>query len=461
MKKLLVFLVFGGVLSIGAAYWFSPAAAGGGEVPFTIKQVERGDLVETVSATGQVAPPEVTLVSSQIPGQVVTIYRNADYNRPVEENEPLLVLDQSLARIKVEQAKVAVELAKADVERAEAARDAAEVALKLQSDLVKKQLVPEAKKDEASYLFNAAKAAVEAARGMVDKAKKAQAEAQLGLDKTFVLAPSSGIIVDRKVSLGQMVGPQLPTPLFTIAADLSQMQVNAQVAEGDISKIRVGLEAEFTVYAYADSDVRFQGQVKQIRIMPINVQAAVFYSTIIEVPNRRVPPSRDNWKYVGGVLTSALVGPSMLPWLLPKPEETWMLRPGMTANVDFIRRRHHDVWKMPIEAINFQLEDPYWTTAARTKVDEWKKRPDYDQWKYVWIKNAQGKAWPIFVRVDGTSRAGEQGIRDAQFIEVLEWEPEIAGKLNRADVATFPRVITAAPPAHKEGLFDRKTRVGL
>lgn len=467
MKKLLVFLVFIAAMLVVAAYWMRPTSSAAGDVPYGFASVEHGSILEVVSATGQLAPQEITLVGSQLPGQVVKIHPNADFNRYVKKDEPLLVLDQSLAQIKLEQAKEAVELAKADVGRAQAQRDAAEVALNFQKGLAEGVQI-KAKLDEAVLQRDAADAAVKAARVKVEMAESAMKEAQIGLEKTVVSAPASGIILERKVILGQMVGPQAPTPLFKIASDLSELEVHAQVAEADMSKVHVGLDAVFTVYAYSEGNDKFDGKVKQIHYLPTNVQGAVYYNVVISVANRRAPLSpeaKESWwkTQSAGFFAAAWPTPlGVLPWMqlkLNAEAEDWMLRPGMTATVDIIRRRHADVWKLPIEALNFQLEEYYQTSAAKAQLEKWQQRTDRANWKCVWILNAQKKPWPIFVRIGGTGLAGETGIKDGQFIEVLEWDPELEPKLDPKNPQTFPRVIISAPPVSKPSIFDKPNRM--
>src|SRR5260221_516974 len=140
-------------------------------------------MTEVVSANGPLAPREVTLVSSAIPGQVDEIYPNADFNRYVEKGEPLLILDHTLAKVRLGQADAAVDAAKADVTRAEAAHNAAKQALDTLLSL-SAEIRSKARVDEANYNLSSAKSAVEAALGKLKMADKAVEEAQIGLDKT-------------------------------------------------------------------------------------------------------------------------------------------------------------------------------------------------------------------------------------------------------------------------------------
>src|SRR5262249_25534796 len=146
-------------------------------------------------------------------------------------------------------------------------------------------------------------------------------------------SPSQGrrefLVLERKAQEGQLVGPQAG-PLFVLAGSLEQVEVHAQVAEGDINKVKPGLAAVFSVTGFTDEEVEFQGVVKEIRPLAANLKGGVYYATVLQVANRRDPVTKD-----------------------------WLLRPGMTASVDIIRREHKDVWKVPSAALNFQLEDAY------------------------------------------------------------------------------------------------------
>ncbi|MGE3808485.1 MAG: efflux RND transporter periplasmic adaptor subunit [Gemmataceae bacterium] len=452
VKKLFLIIGVCIALLVGFTYWLSPGNSQ--EVVFSTEPVVLGNLAEVVSTTGPLSPVEVTLVSSLIPGNVKHIYPNADFNHHVEEGEPLVLLDQQHAQAKLHQAEAAVTSAKADLSRARAARDAAKVAVDIQQQLRDKMIGKIEDYEEAKYKFASAKAAVEAAESMIERAKAALREAQLGVEYTVIRAPAAGIIIDRNVIEGQNVGPQLPKPLFTIASDLGRMQVIAQVVEGDISKVRAGMQAEFTVYAYTDDDVKFEGKVKQIRYMPTNVQGAVFYPTIIEVENRRVADSN---QYVASLLAVSRFGPlHSMAWYRLVPEKTWMLRPGMTATVEIVRRRHLDVWKVPTEALNFVLEDDYKSSEAEARYKKMKKQfASKENWQPIWIEDPKTKRpWPVFVRVRGVNSNGDTGIKDGHYNEVLEWEPDYT-----PNPASPPQVIISAPPT-KNSFWDKKLKIG-
>lgn len=458
MKKLLILLVLLGAGLTGALYWMSlsGSSANGGD-GFRLEEVKRGTVTETVSATGYLQPQDVIAVGSEQSGKVVHLFTNADLNKEVEEDEPLLQLDDSVAQQKLAEAQAAVAAAEAalaaaeaDLARARAGHFAAELKVERLTELVKANVGMRRELDEAAVVLRQAHAGVDAAQSgikaalaAVERAKAGRSAAQLGVDLATVKVPTRRdnasalpgtkrryTVIDRKVVLGQLIGPPASAQLFTLASDLGRMQVLAQVAEGDITRIKVGLDATFTIHGYAD-DQRFPGKVTQIRPMPTNLQGAVFYTTVIDVENSRDPNTQE-----------------------------WRLRPGMTAAVDINLREHRDVWKVPTKALSLQLEEGHQTPAARTKLKEWQARKDTDDWKAVWILDEHKKPWPVYVRIGGQNAQGEIGLKDGQYNEVLEWEPEYQRKVDPAKTPeSWPKVIVDAPPAQKPGFFSKQVKL--
>jgi HlyD family secretion protein len=443
VKKLLLILVLLGTVLVVGTYWLNHARSGhNGEEGFTLASAEWGSIAETISATGLVQPQEVIAVGSELSGRVVEIFPRAKINDEVREGEPLLKLDDRLAQLKLDQARTAVQLAETDVQRAEAARDAAQLRVRKLRELLEKEVGYQKDLDEAQIQLRVAETAIREAQLKVEQARLAQRQAQVGVDLTIVRAtagantatePSAGnrsfTIIDRKVFPGQLIAPPVSAQLFTLASPLGQMHVHAQVSENDVGKVRQGLPATFTVYAYTEEEARFDGQILEIR-QPSTVHGAVFYDTIIDAANKRDPKTGE-----------------------------WQLRPGMTAAVDIILRKHSRVWKVPTAALSLQLDEHYQTEAARAKLVEWQSHSNYDDWKPVWMLDSQGKPWPIFVRIGGHNAAGETGIEDGQYDEVLEWDPQLEPKPDPKDRATYPPLLTGAPPARKRGYIEPNVKV--
>jgi HlyD family secretion protein len=434
VKKLLVVLLLLGAVLAGGAYWISaPRAVTVNEGIFTFARVERGDLADTVSGTGTLQPREVLLVTSETPGVVVLVL--ARVNDVVGEGDVLARLDDRKLRLKLQEAEDGIETARAFLAQAQALQEAARLALRYQIDIEQKGGF-RSDREQAEVKLKAAKAGVTVARVKVRAAETARQEARLALDQAAVRAggPAPGtapsavrrrfIVLDRKVDPGQMVGPASAAPLFTLAEDLGRMEVHTEVAEGDIDRVRVGLPASFTISSSSEPDRRFPGKVKQIRPTPASVKGAVYYNVVLEVENQKNDQTGE-----------------------------WWLRPGMTASVDVVLRRHTGAWKVPTAALSFQMDEGYQGDAAREHLARWQARSDHADWRPVWVwDETRGSPMPVFVRIaDG--KTGRAGIKDGDFNEVLEWEP------GREPPAGGLRVITNAPPAHAPGFFDQPANI--
>jgi HlyD family secretion protein len=428
VKKLLVLLILIGVGIALATFWTSGYWRNGEEDHFTTIPVEWGSITEIINANGIVKPRTVVPVGSELSGRVVQLYPGADFNKHVQKDQPLARLDDRLAAYKLDQAKVASRLADADVKRAEAARDAAQSGLERVKVLLEQGLGPKKEDVERADLqLRSAEAAVTAAKVKVEEAEVARKQAQLGLDLTIIKAPQAGVIVERKVVEGQLIAPPSSGQLFTIASDLDQMEVLAQIAEGDIGRVEKGLVGKFTVYSLGDDEKPFQGAINDIWLQPTNVQGAVFYTAVIgEVKNR---PGDGKGA-------------------------PWILLPGMTATVDIERRQHVGVWKLPTTVLHFQLDEHYQSPAAKARLVNWPKdRRDADAWRPVWMMQNK-EPWPIFVRVGGTNKKGETGIKTADFEEILEWDPDLQPPPDSNQPEAYPKLINGAPEK-KPGIFDQ------
>jgi HlyD family secretion protein len=369
-----------------------------------------GTMVESVSATGALQPRDAVAVGTEQSGRVVEVL--TDLHQAVTKDQPLARLDDRLARLRLQQALVAVQLAQADVARAEAGRDAATVAVARAKELLSR-VGMQRDVDQAEAQLKVAEATVGAAKVKVQEAEAALRLAEYGLGLTTVRSPLAGVVIDRKVTAGQLIGPPLSAHLFTVAADLAHMEVLTQVAEGDVGRIRVGLPAEFTVNSFPDA--KFSGRVTQIKPVPATVQGAVFYSVLVAAENARDPATGE-----------------------------WRLRPGMPAAVELTIRSHTGVWKLPAAARGVRLDPARADDAARAKIARWEARTDRGAWQMVWARDGDGPPRPLFLKLEGQTSAGETGIHDGQYVEVLAWDP------NEPTPARPPRVLIAAPPEKSE-----------
>ena len=300
--------------SIGAGTYYStraePAPA------LTTSAVSRGDIVSVVSATGTLQAVTTVQVGSQISGVVQSLH--ADFNSMVRKGQLLARLDASTYASAVEQARAALANAEAEVERLRVAQASAESALTRARELTAKQLLPAADLQAADSASKSAAAQLTGAEARVVQARSGVRAAQVNLAKTVISAPIDGVVIARNVDVGQTVAASLSAPtLFVIAADLSEMQLNASIDESDLGRIAAGQDVTFTVDAYP-SDT-FEGRVSQLRLNPTTVNNVVTYAAIIDAPNTALK-----------------------------------LKPGMTATVAIEIARRDNVLRVPSAALRFK-----------------------------------------------------------------------------------------------------------
>lgn len=271
-------------------------------VRYRSEPLDRGEIVQNVSANGTLNPVTLVSVGTQVSGTITAIH--ADYNDRVEKGQVLVQLDDALLRAALSQseanyssAQSALKLAQSDVERIE--------------PLAKEGFVSQQELDKTRQALRDAQAKVTQTRSQVEKDR-----ANLGY--SIIRSPVSGVVVLRAVDAGQTVAASFNTPeLFKIAQDLREMQIDAYFAEADIGQIRVGQQAKFRVDAF--SGQRFTGTVKQIRLNPKTESNVVTYNVVISVAN---------------------------------PDEK--LLPGMTAYVDIAVQQRENALRIPNTALRFR-----------------------------------------------------------------------------------------------------------
>jgi HlyD family secretion protein len=281
-------------------------ACKGNTIEYRTEKATSGDIQETVTATGTVNPVTTVQVGTQVSGTIKNLY--ADFNSPVSKGQLIAQIDPAFYETQLAQAQ-------ANTDRAEAALRDSERVLNQNKALYERNLV--AKNDYDSAMTN-----YDAARAQLAQAKAALKTAETNLGYTKIYSPVDGVVISRNVDIGQTVAASFQTPtLFTIAQDLTKMQINTNVAESDIGRVKVGQQVEFTVDAYPD--VTFEGKTWQVRRAPITISNVVTYDVVVQVPN---------------------------PGL--------KLMPGMTANVSVIITTKANVLRVPNAALRFRPERP-------------------------------------------------------------------------------------------------------
>lgn len=256
------------VLGVAGWIFYSRANAPAPGSQYKTAEVTRGDLSEVITANGILNPVRVVSVGTQVSGTVNKLY--VDFNDKVKEGQLLLELDPAVyaARVAASEASLANVRATAALQNANARRAGV---------LFKQQYISRQEYETALASERTSAAQVQAA-----KAQVTQDRTNLGF--AVIRSPVSGVVVARTVDLGQTVAASFATPeLFKIARDLTQMQIEAAVAEADVSKVRVGQKVNFTVDAYGARN--FEGFVRQIRLNPTSQQNVVTYTVIVSVAN--------------------------------------------------------------------------------------------------------------------------------------------------------------------------------
>ena len=262
------------------AYSYSRTSAD--EPKFLTRQVTRGDIVHSVSATGTLDAVTTVAVGTQISGTVATL--GADFNSIVHKGRVIATLDPSVFAAQVEQAKANLARSQADVERLQVAAQDAAVKFDRARELSEQSLISQADLEAADVAQRTADAQVRSAQAGVVQSQAALDQAKVNLHNTIITAPIDGIVIARNVDVGQTVAASVQAPtLFVLAADLSKMRLSASIDESDVGAIQPGQTVSFRVGAYPS--VEFTGTMLQLRLNPTIDQNVVTYAAIADVPN--------------------------------------------------------------------------------------------------------------------------------------------------------------------------------
>ncbi len=364
---ILIFLIAGA--AIGYTYFYRGKDSA---VKYRMAKAERGNLSAFVTANGTINPVITVMVGSQVSGTIQKLY--ADYNSQVKTDQLIAQIDPAIFQAQVSQAKAKLEnaratflnaqadisTAKANVEsnranviKAKVSVDDTKRSLGRSLELFSRNLISASDQDASQTAYDSALAQLEAAQAQQSaseaqlesarakleaaraQVKQSEAElelAQVNLDHCKITAPVTGIVISRNVDVGQTVAASLQAPtLFTIAQDLTEMQVDTNVSEADIGRVAIGQEATFTVDAFPN--LTFQGKVTDIRNAPVTVQNVVTYDVVILVKNPELK-----------------------------------LRPGMTANASILVAQRENALKIPNSALRFRPDFAKKEAEASPKV---------------------------------------------------------------------------------------------
>ena len=371
MKKILIPTAVILVLAAGIAFFTLKKKP---EVTYKTAKVERGDIVSTVAATGNLAAVVTVQVGTQVSGTIQKLF--VDFNSPVKKGQVIAQIDPALFAAQVEQTRGNFLAAQANLLKAKADLNDAKRSLERNRQLLKDGIVAQSDFDTAENRYEQAVATVKAADGTVAQTRGTFSQSETNLRYATIRSPVDGIVVSRNVDVGQTVAASFQTPtLFTIAQDLTKMEIDTSVDEADISRIKVGQPVTFTVDSYPEN--RFSGKVFQIRNAPVVTQNVVTYVVVVSVDNREMK-----------------------------------LKPGMTANVSVETAHKENVLKIPAAALRFKPKGDKGSKGAKNATDAAVKPAGGDQRKkkaggqQVYILGQDNKPVPVQVTT-GVSNDGQ------------------------------------------------------
>lgn len=316
MRKYLIYGI--ALLAIfGIGYKMLNRSAGG--TVYKTQKIENGDIMESITASGTINPLSTVSVGSQASGRIAEIY--VDYNSVVKKGQLLALIDQENAKATVQQREAALEIAKAQVAVEENNIKYYKKALNRISKLNASKYSTEKDLEAAERDYDNSVAQLALEQAQVKQAQASLNSAQTELSYTEIKAPVDGIVISKSVEVGQTVAASFETPeIFSVAEDLTKMQIEASVVEADIAKVKEGQKVRFTVDSYADD--YFYGTVTQVRNEATTTSNVVTYTVVIGIDNTEMK-----------------------------------LKPGMTANVEIITAEEKDVMLVPNQALRFYIDD--------------------------------------------------------------------------------------------------------
>ncbi len=284
-------------------------------VRYETREINRCTITQFVEASGTINPVNTVSVGSTVSGLIKDIY--VDYNSQVKKGQILAQIDPATFEATVKQNEAQIANAQANLAKLQAIAEYDQKTYQRYKNLYEKNFVARSELDQAYSTYKSDLAQIASARAQISQYQASLQTAKTNLGYTKIIAPVDGTVISREIDLGQPVAASFQAPeLFTIAQDLTKMQIEVNVSEADIGKVKEGQDVKYTLDGYADSI--FEGKVTQVRLASTNTSNVVTYSVIVDVAN-------DDLK----------------------------LKPGMTANVSIITDKSENVLCAPTTALKF------------------------------------------------------------------------------------------------------------
>ncbi len=383
------------------------------EVTYRTAEIQRGDLMIAVSATGTVEPEEVVDVGAQVVGRIKSFgvdpfdpEKTIDYGTLVEEGTVLAQIDEATYAVQVSHAEADLMRTKAEMVRYQANMERAKADWQRAREL--EDSIPRCEYDKFHAGHEMAKADLKIGEARILQAEASLEQAEVNLGYVTIKSPINGVVLDRRVNVGQTVVAGLNAPsLFLLAKDLGQLEIWASVNEADMGQIRLEQDAEFTVDAYPTR--AFRGKVTQIRLNASMTQNVVTYTVIVAVDN----PDRK-------------------------------LLPYMTANLKFEVVRRSNALLVANQALRWWPAPQLIVPEAEQKVSDNPPGAGNDGNRgTLWIEAGGGLVRPVIVRV---------GLSDGVMSELVEADLEPGAKVvvgqayDEEDPANFTSIYTGIKP---------------
>lgn len=346
---------------------------------YELSKAKRSTIVETVEASGTINPVKTVSIGSQVSGMIKTLY--VDYNSKVKKGQLLAQIDPSLFQAQVDKASGDLNAAKANYLKVKSVLIYDEANYNRYKTLYKKRYVSKSDLDLAKATYESDLAQLGANKALIAQAEATLRNNLTNLKYSRIISPVDGVVVSRSVDVGQTVAASFQTPtLFSVAQDLTKMQIEVSVSEADIGKIKMGQVVDYTLDGYPNET--FKGKVIQVRISPTTVSNVVTYIVIVSVDN-----------------------------------DNGILKPGMSANVSIITQRKENIICADNAALRF----------TPTEITGGKKFKDQG----IWLLR---KNKPVRVNI-------KTGVTDSELTEIIsedikEGEDIIIGSLDKKEKKT-------------------------
>jgi len=321
------------------------------QIQYETKPLKRCTITEIVEASGTINPVNTVSVGSTVSGLIKEIY--VDFNSEVKKGQLMAQIDPANFEAQVQQNQAQIANAQANLARLQAVTDYDKLMYERYKNLYEKNFVAKSELDQKESTYKSDLAQISAARAQISQYQATLKTAMTNLGYTKIIAPVDGTVISREIDLGQPVAASFQAPeLFTIAQDLTKMQIEVNVSEADIGKVDEGQNVTYTLDGYADSV--FNGKVTQVRLASTNTSNVVTYSVIVDVENNDLklkPGMTANVSIITNVRDQVLCAPNTALKFTPNTDGTkyknqglWILEDGQPVRHDITLGASNDLF---------------------------------------------------------------------------------------------------------------------